>query len=122
MSILQLPRIKHLRGLAIYRCGELQDIKVNLENERDRGGFVTDYIPNSIFYNLRRLHVNQLPKLLDLTWLIYIPSLERLSVHECESMEEVIGDASRVLENLGIFLRLEGLYLYDLPNLRSISR
>ncbi|KAL6334982.1 hypothetical protein AAG906_023787 [Vitis piasezkii] len=112
MSILQLPRIKHLRGLTIYRCGELQDIKVNLENERGRRGFVADYIPNSIFYNLRSVLVDQLPKLLDLTWLIYIPSLEHLFVHECESMEEVIGDASGVPENLGIFSRLKDLYLF----------
>ncbi|XP_034695233.1 disease resistance protein SUMM2-like [Vitis riparia] len=122
MSILQLPRIKHLHSLAIYRCGELQDIKVNLENERGKQGFVADYIPNSIFYNLRWVHVNQLPKLLDLTWLIYIPSLEHLSVYHCESMEEVIGDASRVPENLGIFSRLESMNFYYLPNLRSISR
>ena len=122
MSILQLPRIKHLRSLTVYRCGELQDIKVNLENERGRRGFVANSMPNSIFYNLRGVHVNQLPKLLDLTWLIYIPSLERLIVHGCESMEEVIGDASGVPENLGIFSRLEDLRLYLLPNLRSISR
>ncbi|KAL6334991.1 hypothetical protein AAG906_023796 [Vitis piasezkii] len=122
MSILQLPRIKHLLSLIIYRCGELQDIKVNLENERGRRGFVADYIPNSIFYNLLLVHVDQLPKLLDLTWLIYIPSLEHLIVHECESMEEVIGDVSGVPENLGIFSRLKGLGLYFVPNLRSISR
>ncbi|XP_034695231.1 disease resistance protein SUMM2-like isoform X1 [Vitis riparia] len=122
MSILQLPRIKHLHSLAIYRCGELQDIKVNLENERGKQGFVADYIPNSIFYNLRWVHVNQLPKLLDLTWLIYIPSLEHLSVYHCESIEEVIGDASRVPDNLGIFSRLESMNFYHLPNLRSISR
>ena len=122
MSILQLPRIKHLRSLTIYRCGELQDIKVNLENERGRRGFVADYIPNSIFYNLQIVCVDKLPKLLDLTWIIYIPSLEHLSVHECESMKEVIGDASGVPKNLGIFSRLKGLYLYLVPNLRSISR
>ena len=122
MSILQLPRIKHLLSLTIYRCGELQDIKVNLENERGRRGFVADYIPNSIFYNLLSVHVDQLPKLLDLTWIIYIPSLEDLTVHECESMEEVIGDASGIPENLGIFSRLEDLTLDLLPNLRSISR
>ena len=112
MSILQLPRIKHLRSLTICRCGELQDIKVNLAG----------YIPNSISYNLRSVFVDQLPKLLDLTWLIYIPSLERLTVHECESMEEVIGEASGVPENLRIFPNLKTLYLLSVPNLRSISR
>eukprot|EP00261_Vitis_vinifera_P036514 XP_019077757.1 PREDICTED: probable disease resistance protein At5g63020 isoform X1 [Vitis vinifera] len=122
MSILQLPRIKHLRSLTIYRCGELQDIKVNLENERGRRGFVADYIPNSIFYNLLSVQVHLLPKLLDLTWLIYIPSLKHLGVYHCESMEEVIGDASGVPENLSIFSRLKGLYLFFVPNLRSISR
>ncbi|XP_034695203.1 probable disease resistance protein At5g63020 [Vitis riparia] len=122
ISRLQLPRIKHLRSLNIYRCGELQDIKVNLENERGRREFVAGYIPNSIFYNLLSVNVRQLPKLLDLTWLIYIPSLERLIVQRCESMEEVIGDASGVPENLGIFSRLKILYLSFVPNLRSISR
>ncbi|KAJ9671081.1 hypothetical protein PVL29_027191 [Vitis rotundifolia] len=121
IRILQLPRMKHLDCLTIYRCGEIQDIKFNLENERGRRGFVADYIPNSIFYNLRWVHVNQLPKLLDLTWLIYI-------LHQCESMVEVIGDASGVPENLGIFSRLEALpfpslktlHMMECPNLRKL--
>ncbi|RVW72781.1 putative disease resistance protein [Vitis vinifera] len=111
MSILQLPRIKHLRSLTVYRCGELQDIKVNLENERGRRGFVANSMPNSIFYNLRGVHVNQLPKLLDLTWLIYIPSLERLIVHGCESMEEVIALP---------FPSLKTLCVMECPNLRKL--
>ena len=39
-------------------------------------------------------------------------------------MEDMIGDASGsgVPENLGIFLRLKHLYLFNLPNLRSINR
>ena len=35
-------------------------------------------------------------------------------------MEELIGDEGGVSENLGIFSRLKGVILDDLPNLRSI--
>ena len=123
MTLLRLPRMKHLRNLEILSCGELQEIKVDQEREGGQG-FVADYchIPNSNFCCLCRVDIIQLPKLLDLTWLIYIPSLENLWVQDCESMEEVIGDAGEVPENLGIFSRLKFLYLCDLPNLRSISR
>ncbi|WJZ94523.1 hypothetical protein VitviT2T_013370 [Vitis vinifera] len=121
MTSLQLPRMKHLDNLKICECRELQKIEVDLEKEGGQG-FVADYMPDSNFYSLREVNIDQLPKLLDLTWIIYIPSLEQLFVHECESMEEVIGDASGVPQNLGIFSRLKGLNLHNLPNLRSISR
>ena len=123
MTLLRLPRMKHLRNLEILSCGELQEIEVDQERE-GRQGFVADYfhIPNSNFCYLCRVDIFQLPKLLDLTWLIYIPSLEELRVEDCESMEEVIGDTGEVPENLGIFSRLKDLCLEDLPNLRSISR
>ena len=123
MTLLRLPRMKHLPNLEILSCGELQEIKVDQEREGGQG-FVADYfhIPNSNFCCLCLVDIIQLPKLLDLTWLIYIPSLENLWVQDCESMEEVIGDAGEVPENLGIFSRLKSLYLFDLPNLRSISR
>ncbi|KAL6335016.1 hypothetical protein AAG906_023821 [Vitis piasezkii] len=95
--------------------------KSRFENERGQQGFVADYIPNSNFYSLRSVRVHQLPKVLDLTWLIYIPSLEDLEAGECDSMKEVIGDTSVVSENFGIFSRLKILSLSNLPNLESIS-
>ena len=121
MTFLQLPRMKHLQLLGISRCGELQEIKVDLEKKGTGQGFVVDLIPNSNFQSLRVVIVYQLPKLLDLAWLIYIPRLEFLVASTCESMEEVIGDASGISKNIGIFSRLKSLNLNYLPNLKSIS-
>ena len=120
MASLQLPRMKHLHMLTIERCQELKEMKVDLEKVGE-WGFAADGIVNSNFQCLCYVIISQLPKLLHLAWLIYIPSLEFLGVTKRESMEELIGDEGGVSENLGIFSRLKGVILDDLPNLRSIS-
>ncbi|KAL6335135.1 hypothetical protein AAG906_027195 [Vitis piasezkii] len=66
-------------------------------------------------------------RFLDLTWLIYAPSLECMLVFRSKEMEEIIGgDECGELEieqqNLCIFSRLVALWLFKLPNLRSIYR
>ena len=116
VTLLRLPRMKHLQFLRIFRCRELQDIKVD-----DKHGFAADYIPNSSFCSLQSVRVHHLPKLLNLTWLIYIPCLEDLEAMDCESLKEVIGETSNLVsDNFGIFSRLKILSLSNLPNLTSI--
>lgn len=115
-----IAKMKHLHMLTIERCQELKEMKVDLEKVGE-WGFAADGIVNSNFQCLCHVIISQLPKLLHLAWLIYIPSLEFLGVTKCESMEELIGDEGGVSENLGIFSRLKGVILDDLPNLRSIS-
>ena len=79
MASLQLPRMKHLHMLTIERCQELKEMKVDLEKAGE-WGFAGDGILNSNFQCLCYVIISQLPKLLHLTWLIYIPSLEFLGV------------------------------------------
>ena len=100
-------------------CRELEEIKVAPKQER-RLGFAVDYIPSSSFHSLCNIIIYQLQKLLNLTWLIYIPSVEVLDVTGCYSMKEVIRDETGVSQNLSIFSRLRVLRLYYLPNLKSI--
>ncbi|KAL3737215.1 hypothetical protein ACJRO7_026045 [Eucalyptus globulus] len=59
---------------------------------------------------------------LDLSWLVHAPKLQRLGVHECDSMEKIIGDgiAREELAASGLFSRLKSLHIMDLPKLRSI--
>ena len=119
VALLHLPRMKHLQTLEIRICRELEEIKVDPTQERRRG-FVVDYIPGSNFHSLCNIFIYQLPNLLNLTWLIYIPSVEVLEVTDCYSMKEVIRDETGVSQNLSIFSRLRVLKLDYLPNLKSI--
>ncbi|RVW89609.1 putative disease resistance protein [Vitis vinifera] len=75
--------------------------------------------------NLCDVNISGCGELLNLTWLIFAPSLQFLSVSACESMEKVIDDErSEILEiavdHLGVFSRLRSLVLFCLPELRSI--
>ncbi|XP_002278659.1 probable disease resistance protein At1g61310 [Vitis vinifera] len=119
VALLHLPRMKHLQTLEIRICRDLEEIKVDPTQERRRG-FVVDYIPGSNFHSLCNIIIYQLPNLLNLTWLIYIPSVEVLEVTDCYSMKEVIRDETGVSQNLSIFSRLRVLKLDYLPNLKSI--
>ena len=119
VALLHLPRMKHLQTLEIRICRDLEEIKVDPTQERRRG-FVVDYIPGSNFHSLCNIFIYQLPNLLNLTWLIYIPSVEVLEVTDCYSMKEVIRDETGVSQNLSIFSRLRVLKLDYLPNLKSI--
>ncbi|KAL6313562.1 hypothetical protein AAG906_006927 [Vitis piasezkii] len=120
MNLLQLsPYIETLR---IRKCFQLQEVKINFEKEV----VVYSKFPRHQCLNhLCDVEIFRCHKLLNLTWLICAPSLQFLSVLECESMEKVIDDErSEILEievdHLGVFLRLTSLALVRLPELRSI--
>ena len=65
---------------------------------------------------------------MDLTWLIYAPSLELLSVRHCYQMVEIIGsdecgEYSEIeQQSLNILSRLKELFLENLRNLKSIYK
>ena len=88
-------------------------MKINIENEV----VVYSKFPrHQCLNNLCDVNISGCGELLNLTWLIYAPSLEFLSVKFCQSMEKVIDDErSEVLEievdHLGVFLRLISLIL-----------
>ncbi|KAF8024949.1 hypothetical protein BT93_F1947 [Corymbia citriodora subsp. variegata] len=61
-------------------------------------------------------------RLLDLSWLVHAPKLQRLRVMSCFSMEKIIGDgiAREELAASRLFSHLECLRIKNLPKLRSI--
>ncbi|RVW34095.1 putative disease resistance protein [Vitis vinifera] len=122
----KLQRMEHLNALYVSHCDKLKEVKINVE----RQGIHNDMtLPNKIaareeyFHTLRVVFVEHCSKLLDLTWLVYAPYLERLYVEDCELIEEVIRDDSEVCEikeKLDIFSRLKSLKLNRLPRLKNI--
>ena len=112
----------YIETLRIINCFELQDVKINFEKE----GVVYSKFPrHQCLNNLCDVNISGCGELLNLTWLIFAPSLQFLSVSACESMEKVIDDErSEILEiavdHLGVFSRLRSLVLFCLPELRSI--
>ena len=97
-------------------------MKINLEKEL----VVYSKFPrHQCLNNLSDVKIFVCYKLLNLTWLIYAPSLQFLWVQFCKSMKKVIDDErSEVLEievdHLGVFSRLISFTLICLPKLRSI--
>ncbi|RVW77618.1 putative disease resistance protein [Vitis vinifera] len=125
-----LERSIQLERLDISGCDELKDVKINVERE-GRQGVVLNDVPSPIFtvaggqyfHILHRAFIGYCPKILDLTYLIYAPYLESLSITCCESMEEVIrddGGVSEVEAKSVIFTRLKDLSLSSLPTLKSL--
>eukprot|EP00261_Vitis_vinifera_P016230 XP_010645044.1 PREDICTED: probable disease resistance protein At1g12280 [Vitis vinifera] len=112
----------YIETLRIINCFELQDVKINFEKEV----VVYSKFPrHQCLNNLCDVYISGCGELLNLTWLIFAPSLQFLSVSACESMEKVIDDErSEILEiavdHLGVFSRLRSLALFCLPELRSI--
>ncbi|KAF7851854.1 hypothetical protein BT93_L2014 [Corymbia citriodora subsp. variegata] len=60
--------------------------------------------------------------LLDLSWLVHAPKLQRLMVWRCHVMEKIMGDgiAREELAASGLFSRLESLMIFNNSKLRSI--
>ena len=120
MNLVQLSL--YIETLRITNCVELQDVKINFEKEV----VVYSKFPrHQCLNNLCDVYISGCGELLNLTWLIFAPSLQFLSVSACESMEKVIDDErSEILEiavdHLGVFSRLRSLALFCLPELRSI--
>ena len=126
MISLELPpscvqAMVHLETLQISSCNDLKDVKINTK-DKGKQGFIPRYsmvLPK--FCKLHEVHIISCSKLLDLTWLIYSPCLQSLTVSACESMEELIGGSDGVVEeNSGLFSRLTTLQLENLPKLKRI--
>ncbi|KAJ9692226.1 hypothetical protein PVL29_011342 [Vitis rotundifolia] len=121
LKVVELPlsALQRLTVLQFYSCNDLERVKINM-------GLSRGHISNSNFHNLVRVDIIGC-RFLDLTWLIYAPSLEFLSVHHSHKMEEIIrsdecADSEIEQQNLSIFSRLVELRMFDLPNLKSIYK
>ena len=121
LKVVELPlsTLQTLTVLELEHCNDLERVKINR-------GLSRGHISNSNFHNLVKVFILGC-RFLDLTWLIYAPSLEFLLVRTSHDMEEIIGsdecgDSEIDQQNLSIFSRLVNLRLYNLPNLKSIYR
>ena len=125
MVELPLSTLQRPSWLRFENCNDLECVKINMENE-EKQGFSRGHISNSNFHNLVYVCIEGC-RFLDLTWLIYAPSLECMLVFKSKEMEEIIGgdecgESEFEQQNLRIFSRLVALWLFKLPNLRSIFR
>ncbi|KAF8024914.1 hypothetical protein BT93_F1918 [Corymbia citriodora subsp. variegata] len=103
----------HLEELLLRRCPR----HVKMETSQGIGR-----APNSsCFPSLVDVNVEHCG-LLDLSWLVHAPKLQRLKVISCGVMETIVGDeiAREELVTSGLFSRLEYLRIDYLPKLRSI--
>ncbi|KAJ9692931.1 hypothetical protein PVL29_011853 [Vitis rotundifolia] len=127
LKVVELPlsTLQRLSWLRFENCNDLECVKINMGNE-EKQGFSPGHISNSNFHNLVYVRIEGC-QFLDLTWLIYAPSLELMLVVGCKEMEEIVGgdqygESYIEQQNLCIFSRLVALRLFKLPNLKSIYR
>ncbi|XP_059653108.1 disease resistance protein SUMM2-like isoform X1 [Cornus florida] len=103
--------IKRLEFLEIKFCYDLELLSMSW-----------DMIDGSrSFHNLGIIWITHCTALRDLTWLICAPNLRELGISCCCTMEQVIKDDDIGREgSLGVFVRLQKLFLDALPMLKSI--
>ncbi|KAK8546902.1 hypothetical protein V6N13_093941 [Hibiscus sabdariffa] len=122
-NVLCFENMERLERLDIMDCGNIEELK--MENLHTRVSLHGNY--TSHFHTLREVEISCCDKLRDVTWLILAPNLRSLVLWECAKMEEILseGKVGEVADVVGIpyptpFLKLETLYLHDLPELKSI--
>ncbi|XP_059654623.1 probable disease resistance protein At5g63020 [Cornus florida] len=110
LSSLQ-KNIKRLEFLEIKFCYDLELLSMSW-----------DMIDGSrSFHNLGIIWITHCTLLSDLTWLICAPNLQELGISYCCAMDQVIKDDDIGREgSLGVFVRLQKLFLDELPKLKSI--
>ncbi|XP_059638647.1 disease resistance protein SUMM2-like [Cornus florida] len=136
MSSLQ-KKMEKLESLEIVNCEICDDIEESSMDgmrceERERGALPhKNYhhpLQKSIidgsrsFHNLWDVYIDECKVLKDVTWLIWVPNLQRLEIWSCDAIEEVIKDdiIGREIGKLSVFARLRTLRLLYLPELKSI--
>ena len=127
---LPLSTFQRMRWLEFEECYSLERVKIIMGNGEKQGfsrGLFSN--SNSNFLNLVLVRITGCNGFLDLTWLIYAPSLEWLMVNSNVNMREIIGstdddigDSTEIEQQtcFNLFSRLEVLWLEGLPNLNSI--
>lgn len=126
MSLLQDK--KGLDILIISQCRILECLKVDWTRYRKelavpRNG-LTSY--KYCFHGLHTVEVDKCPMLREMTWLLLVPNLRRLSLINCRSLTQVIQKGvAESWVNVGEmiptpFPKLERLYLLGVPEMKTI--
>ncbi|TYH14598.1 hypothetical protein ES288_A06G233700v1 [Gossypium darwinii] len=124
-NVLCLENLERLETLEFLDCFSMKEIK--MEKLHTWVSSSTNY--TSRFHTLSKVQIRGCSKLKDVTWVILAPNLRRLEVWYCIKMEEILSEEKlhQAAGVIGIpypkpFLKLESLYLIELPKLKSIYR
>ncbi|XP_017613633.1 disease resistance protein SUMM2-like isoform X1 [Gossypium arboreum] len=124
-NVLCLENLERLETLQLRYCFSMEEIK--MEKLHTWVSSSTNY--TSRFHTLSKVEIRGCSKLKDVTWVILAPNLRSLLVHWCEKIEEIVSEEKldEVAGVIGIpypklFLKLESLFLFGLPKLKSIYR
>ncbi|KAE8724280.1 putative Disease resistance protein family [Hibiscus syriacus] len=122
-NVLCLENMERLERLDIMGCENMEEMKMG--ELHIRFSLIADY--TSRFHALREVAISFCHKLKDVTWLILAPNLRSISLSHCAKMEEILseGRVGEVADVVGIlypapFLKLEIIFLCELPELKSI--
>ncbi|XP_019085205.1 PREDICTED: probable disease resistance protein At1g61310 [Camelina sativa] len=75
------------------------------------------------FTNLSIVYITSCYSMKDLTWLLFAPNLSYLAIEHSDEVEEIINkEKATDLTDVAPFLKLEHLFLENLPKLESIYR
>ncbi|CAK9174641.1 unnamed protein product [Ilex paraguariensis] len=124
-----LQGMKHLERLDMNYC-EMVSLEIYTELEGTQGSVldtfrISEFIRGDYFHNLRDVYIAYCDNLLDLTWLIYAPTLQLLDVAHCEAMEEIVHhhrsrEVPEIENSSCIFSRLAKISLIKLPRVKRI--
>ncbi|KAB2043459.1 hypothetical protein ES319_D01G019200v1 [Gossypium barbadense] len=109
LNILALANLHPLYSLELSGYMVIEDVKIESSIIEGVG----------CFHSLRSIYI------LDASWIIFAPHLERLFIRDCQGLEEIISEEklSEVAElkgNLNLFSKLEFLHLNNLPKMKTI--
>ncbi|TYI24350.1 hypothetical protein ES332_A06G228100v1 [Gossypium tomentosum] len=124
-NVLCLENLERIETLEFLDCFSMEEIK--MEKLHTWVSSSTNY--TSRFHTLSKVEITGCSKLKDETWVILAPNLRSLLVWHCIEMEEILSEEKldEVAGVIGIpypklFLKLESLFLFGLPKLKSIYR
>ncbi|GLT46131.1 hypothetical protein SLA2020_199110 [Shorea laevis] len=123
-----LPPMKRLQYLSLVSTS-MEEMKIEWKEEGRKIQTPYDFQTSVIasernFYNLWAVEIQYCPNLKDITWIIWAPNLRNLNVSDCHRMEEIIseGGVAAMTGDLILFKKLQNLFLFSLPELKSIHR
>ncbi|KAB2043457.1 hypothetical protein ES319_D01G019000v1 [Gossypium barbadense] len=115
LNILALANLQNLCSIKCMNCMDLKEVKI--ESNIVEGA--------RYFHSLRYVGLTYCKQMMDVSWVIFAPHLEKLLIRGCNSLEEIISEekVDEVTDskaNTNLFSRLEPLDLCRLPKMKTI--